>query len=107
MLFYFLITIQKLINLLLKQKNFFQKMDDFSKAIALLFFKNWTLFEQFFCQNAILLLNNHTEANKFASKTKFFQKMDDFSKAIALLFFKNWTLFNNDFLSKKHLFHPR
>ena len=51
--------------------------------------------------NAILLLNNHTEANKFASKTKFFfQKMDDFSKAIALLFFKNWTLFDNDFLSK-------
>ena len=73
MLFYFLITIQKLINLLLKQK----KKDDFSKT----FFQKLDDF--------------------------FVKKMDDFSKAIALLFFKNWTLFNNDFLSKKHLFHPR
>ena len=93
-------------------------MDDFSKAIALLFFKYWTLFENDFLSkktslsttlNAILLLNNHTEANKFASKTKkIVPKLDYFSKAIySLTFFKNWTLFDNDFLSKKHLFHPR
>ena len=72
-------------------------MDDFSKAIALLFIKNWSLFDNdFLSKNAFpptlketLPLSNNTEANKFASKTKiFFLKMDDFSKAIALLFSK-------------------
>ena len=78
MLFYLFITIQKLINLLLKQKNLL-KMDDFSRAIALLFYQKLDpLRQRFFVNkmsfpptlNAILPLYNHTEANKFASRTK-------------------------------------
>ena len=77
MQFYLFITIQKLINLLLIE-NFFFIIDDFSKAIALLFCQKLDpLRQRFFVKKmyfpptlyAFLFLYNHTEANKFASKT--------------------------------------
>ena len=96
----------------LRRKKFPKKFDDFSKPLALLFFKDSTLLgsRQFLGKKGFLFQTKFKYSFMYYSKAhyvvlrrkKFPKKFDDFSKPLALLFFKDSTLLGSrQFLGKK------
>ena len=103
--------------LVLRRKKFPKKFDDFSKPLALPFYKDSTLLEnQYFLEKKSFLFQTKfkyscfelSKAHYLVFRTKkFLKKFDDFSKPIALLFYKDSTLLESHyFFGNKELSFP-